>query len=51
MEEHFEFLEPKLIKDPYARKPADWVDEAEIEDPDDKKPEDWEERYIVDPAA
>lgn len=41
LEDHFEFLEPKMIKDPSARKPADWVDESEIEDPDDKKPDDF----------
>ena len=43
LEEHFEFLESKMIKDPQARKPADWVDEAEIDDPDDRKPDDFED--------
>jgi len=51
LEDHFEFLEPKMIKDPSARKPADWVDESEIDDPDDKKPEDFPDRYMIDPNA
>ena len=35
----FDFLLPKMIKDPAASKPSDWVDEAEIPDPSDTKPE------------
>lgn len=36
-------VEPSMIPDPKAAKPADWVDEATIPDPEDKKPEDWDE--------
>ncbi len=34
---------PEFIDDPNDKKPADWVDVAEIPDPEDKKPEDWDE--------
>jgi len=34
----FDFLLPKLIKDPAQSKPADWVDVATIDDPEDVKP-------------
>merc|ERR1711871_1501200 len=39
LEEGWDFLEPKQIRDPDEKKPEDWVDEAEIDDPEDKKPE------------
>merc|ERR1712054_118476 len=39
----WDFLEPKQIRDPEEKKPADWVDEAEIDDPEDKKPDDWDD--------
>jgi calreticulin len=39
LEEGWDFLEPKQIRDPEEKKPEDWVDEAEIDDPEDKKPE------------
>jgi len=51
LEDFFEFLPSKTIKDPSAAKPTDWVDEAEIDDPTDSKPDDWPERYIPDPNA
>jgi calreticulin len=53
LDEHFDFLEPKTIKDPAASKPSDWVDEAKIADPDDKKPDDWDDQpeEIPDPDA
>ena len=53
LEEHFDFMLPKQIKDPAASKPADWVDEARIVDPNDKKPADWDDQpeEIPDPAA
>ncbi|KAG2393301.1 hypothetical protein C9374_006832 [Naegleria lovaniensis] len=48
----WDFLAPKEIPDPQAKKPADWVDEKEIVDPEDKKPEDWDQpKYIPDPQA
>jgi len=53
LDEHFDFLEPKTIKDPAASKPSDWVDEAKIVDPEDKKPEGWDDQpaEIPDPDA
>jgi len=46
-------MESKVIPDPDAKKPEDWVDEAEILDETDKKPEDWDKipKTIVDPEA
>jgi len=52
LEKDFDFLPPKKIKDPAAKKPDDWDDNPKIEDPDDKKPEDWDQpEYIPDPDA
>lgn len=39
LEEDWDFLPPKKIKDPEAKKPEDWDDREKIPDPDDKKPE------------
>merc|ERR1711936_1279663 len=39
----WDFLPPKKIKDPEAKKPADWVDNAKMDDPEDSKPEDWDD--------
>merc|ERR1712061_14686 len=48
----WDFLPPKKIKDPEAKKPDDWVDAAKIDDPEDSKPEDWEKpETIPDPDA
>ncbi|KAI8141178.1 Calreticulin family-domain-containing protein [Fennellomyces sp. T-0311] len=51
--EDWDFLPPKTIKDPEAKKPEDWVDEAEIDDPEDKKPEGYDDipEFIADPEA
>ncbi|XP_037947085.1 calreticulin [Teleopsis dalmanni] len=52
LEEDWDFLPPKKIKDPSAKKPDDWDDKATIPDPDDKKPEDWDKpEHIADPDA
>jgi len=53
LEDDWDFLAPKTIKDPEATKPSDWDDRAKIDDPDDKKPEDWdnEPELIPDPEA
>lgn len=53
LEEEFDFLEPKEIKDPDQTKPDDWVDEAKIPDPEDKKPEGYDDipKEIPDPDA
>merc|ERR1711872_700094 len=40
------------IKDPEAKKPDDWVDNAKLDDPEDSKPEDWDKpEHIADPDA
>lgn len=39
MEEDWDFLPPKTIKDPEAKKPEDWDERAKIDDPEDVKPE------------
>ncbi|XP_056671136.1 calreticulin-like [Monodelphis domestica] len=52
LEDDWDFLPPKKIKDPYARKPRKWDERPQIEDPDDKKPEDWQDfAQIPDPDA
>jgi len=52
LETDWNFLAPKKVKDPNAKKPEDWDDRAKIPDPNDKKPEDWDQpEYIPDPAA
>jgi calreticulin len=51
--EDWDFLPPKNIKDPNAKKPSDWVDQEKIDDPTDTKPADWESipKQIPDPDA
>lgn len=53
LEEHWDMLKPKTIKDPEAKKPEDWVDDAKIDDPEDTKPSDWDDEpeYVADPDA
>ncbi|XP_054644885.1 calreticulin-like [Dunckerocampus dactyliophorus] len=52
LEDDFDMLPPKKIKDPLAEKPSDWVDQATIDDPTDTKPEDWDQpETIPDPTA
>ncbi|XP_062961822.1 calreticulin-like [Cynocephalus volans] len=52
LEDDWDFLPPKKIKDPYAWKPRKWDERLQIEDPEDKKPKDWEDfEYIPDPEA
>merc|ERR1712227_838839 len=53
LEEGWDFLEPKQIRDLEEKKPEDWVDEAEIDDPEDKKPEGYDDipAKIADPKA
>merc|ERR1719439_245764 len=53
LEDGWDFLEPKQIRDPDEKKPADWVDEAEMDDPEDKKPEGYDDipAKISDPKA
>ena len=52
LEDDWDFLPPKKIKDPEAKKPEDWDDRAKIDDPEDEKPEDWDKpEHVVDPDA
>jgi len=52
LEEDWDFLPAKTIKDPEAKKPEDWDERATIPDPDDTKPEDWDKaEHIPDPDA
>ncbi|CAL8108575.1 unnamed protein product [Orchesella dallaii] len=52
LEDDWNFLPPKKIKDPEASKPSDWDDRATIDDPTDSKPEDWDQpEHIADPDA
>jgi len=53
LEENWDFLLPKTIKDPAESKPADWVDTKKIPDPEDKKPEGYDDipAEITDPDA
>jgi len=52
LEEDWDFLAPKRIADPAAKKPADWEDNEKIDDPADTKPEDWDKpEFIPDPEA
>jgi len=47
------FLPSKMIKDPTASKPKNWVDKAEIPDPEDVKPDGWDDipETLTDPDA
>jgi len=53
MLEDWDFLAPKMIKDPAAKKPSDWVDQEKIDDPADQKPADFDTTpaKIPDPDA
>jgi len=51
-EDDWDFLKPKKIKDPEAKKPEDWDDNEKIDDPEDSKPEDYDKpEHIADPDA
>jgi len=53
LKDDFSMLLPRQIKDPNAKKPADWVDQKMMADPTDKKPEGWDDvpKEISDPDA
>merc|ERR1712054_386440 len=53
LQDGWDFLEPKQIRDPEEKKPSDWVDNAEMDDPEDKKPEGYDDipAKIADPKA
>ena len=39
LEDDWDFLPPKKIKDPEAKKPEDWDEREKIDDPEETKPE------------
>ncbi|XP_038048340.1 calreticulin-like [Patiria miniata] len=52
LEDDWDFLPPKKIKDPEAKKPEDWDEREKIDDPDDTKPDDYDKpEFIPDPDA
>jgi len=53
LKEDWDFLPPREINDPSAKKPSDWVDEKTIADPTDHKPEGWDDipKETADPDA
>merc|ERR1712183_813343 len=52
LEDDWDFLPPKMIKDPEAKKPEDWDERAKIDDAEDTKPEDYDQpEHIADPDA
>jgi calreticulin len=54
LDEDWDFLPPKKIKDPDASKPTqeEWDEREEVPDPSDTKPEDWDvPEHIADPDA
>lgn len=52
LDDDWDFLAPKKIKDPDAKKPEDWDDREKLDDPEDTKPEDWDKpEHIPDPEA
>merc|ERR1712021_154342 len=52
IDEDWDILPAKMIKDPEAKKPEDWDDRAKIDDTEDIKPEDWEQpEHVADPDA
>ncbi|KAJ3595342.1 hypothetical protein NHX12_004646 [Muraenolepis orangiensis] len=52
LEEDWDFLPSKKIKDPEAKKPEDWDDRSKMDDAEDAKPEDWDKaENIPDPDA
>jgi len=52
LEEDWDFLAPKTIADPEAKKPDDWDEREKVDDPEDTKPEDWDKtEHVADPDA
>lgn len=53
LEDHWDFLPPREIRDPEASKPEDWDDRARLPDETDVKPEGWDDipETISDPEA
>jgi calreticulin len=53
LEDDWDMLEPREIKDPEESKPEDWIDDAKMDDPEDEKPEGYDDipKNIDDPEA
>lgn len=53
LDDEFDFLPAKEIKDPDQSKPEDWVNEAQMVDPEDKKPDGYDDipMELPDPDA
>merc|ERR1712150_456333 len=52
LEEDWDFLPAKEIKDPNEKKPSNWDGREKIPDPDAEKPEEWDQpEHIPDPDA
>lgn len=53
LEKDWDIVAPQTIPDPDEKKPADWVDDAQMDDPSDSKPSDWDDEpaTMVDPDA
>jgi len=53
IQDDWDILPPRQIKDPNAKKPSDWDDRKKIPDPEDKKPAGWDDipAEIKDPDA
>jgi calreticulin len=53
LEEDWDIIPPKKIKDKDAKKPEDWDEREEIDDPEDVKPAGWDDipQTITDPEA
>lgn len=53
LQDDWDFLPPKKIKDPNVSKPKDWVDDPLMDDPNDTKPADYDSvpKQIPDPEA
>ncbi|KRX85206.1 Calreticulin [Trichinella sp. T6] len=52
LEDDWDFLLPKKIKDPEAKKPEDWDEREYLDDETDTKPDDWDKpENIPDPDA
>ena len=53
LEDEFDFLQPKEIKDPEVSKPSDWVDAKMMPDPTDEKPAGYDDipESVPDPDA
>jgi calreticulin len=43
IEDYYDILPPKEIKDPNAKKPADWEENEFVDDPNDTKPDGYDD--------